>query len=79
MDSDITREGLEEWLRQEWNNKPASNQPRDGELTRKQIKKMLGLSESISKEFVHTLVEQGKMTMRKAGSQCFYKKVEIGT
>ena len=75
MDSsvEITKEELENWLRQEYEKRPLNNVPQPGEVTKRQIIEILGISEDSGKRFIKTLVVTGKATMRKAGNQCFYK------
>ena len=73
MDNSITKEELENWLRQEYEKRPLNNVPLPGEVTTKQIIEILGVSDDIGKRFIKYLVAIGKATMRKVGNQCFYK------
>ena len=75
----FTENELKDWLQEEYENRPMISTAQPGEYTRMQIQEMLGLGDDMGKKFVHSMVLQGKMTMRKAGSLCFYKKVETGT
>ena len=75
----FTEAELKSWLQKEYEARPMSSSPQPGEYTRMQIQEMLGLGDNMGKKFVHSMVLQGKMTMRRAGSLCFYKKVETGT
>ena len=72
----FTENELKEWLQKEYINRPLASVAQPGEYTRRQFQEMLGLGEDMTKDFLHMLVLQGKMTMRNAGNHCFYKRVE---